>query len=190
MRARRALSLVEVLVAGAVLAMVLAPLLGYFSATAGDAGDDMRRMEATNLAQEILEQVDHLHKRLGKLPPIPFTADGALPMTDDGYLDLEKYAERFVKEQGVPLLFDTSRCAWNSRLFLTPARPAYQRHLKIAYVEAAPTRRNMWADTLWQARIRVRYEVPVAGQERVREVLLVSNYFQKCRPEAKFRDLQ
>lgn len=188
-RLRHGITLVEVLVAGGVLAVLLIPMLGFFSSTAGGAGDDMRRMEATNLAQEIMEQIAHLHKRLGKLAVLPYRENGDA-ITPGGYLDLERYAPRFADEQGVPLLPDLSRCAWNSRLFLTPARPGYQRALRVAAVEVAPARPNIWSDALWQARVRVRYQVPMAGRDLEREVLLVSNFFQKCRPDGKFRELQ
>ena len=187
---RRGLTLSEVLVAGAVLAVLLVPLLTLFSATAGDAGDDARRVEATNLAQEIMEQVTNLHKRLGKLMGLPYSENGPECATLDGWLDLEKYSAKFKTEQGVPLLHDLSRCAWSSRLFLTPPRPGYQRDLKIVFLESAPERKNIWVDALWQVRVRVRYTIPMAGHDVEREVLLVSNYFQKCRPSGKFRELE
>src|SRR5687768_14829594 len=116
---RRAFSLVEILVASGVLAALLMPLMGSFSNTAGAAGDDARKLEATNLALEILEQITHMHKRLGKLPAIP-NAGNMTALTPEGWLDLEMYSAQFMSQQGVPLMHDVSRSAWNSRLFLQP----------------------------------------------------------------------
>jgi hypothetical protein len=173
-----------------VLIALLLPMLGLFSSTAGHAGDDLRKMEATNLALEVMDQVSHMHKRLGKLPGTPCGSAGADLLDREGWLDLDAYSRRFLSQQGVPLCVDVSRSAWNTRLFLAPAHPHYQRALKIHLLDTAPEHKNMIVDALVQARVRVRYIVPVAGRDVTREVLLVSNFFQKCRPGAQFRSIE
>lgn len=186
---RRGVTLVEVITAGSVLLALLLPMLALFSSTASNAGDDLRKMEATNLALEIMDQVSHMHKRLGKLPGIPYPPNGNAK-TEDGWLDIDAYAKQHAFEQGLPLCVDVSRSAWNTRLFLAPAHPLFRRALKIHAVAVGPEDPNLIPDALSQARVRVRYVVPVAGRDVEREVLLVSNFFQKCRPSAKFRSLE
>lgn len=186
---RHGVTLVEVITAGGVLLALLLPMLALFSSTAGNAGDDLRKMEATNLALEVMDQIAHMHKRLGKLPGIPHPPNGNA-LTKDGWLDLDEYSRRFQFEQGLPLCVDVSRSAWNTRLFLAPPHPLFHRALKVTPVDVAPENPNLINDALSQARVRVRYIVPVSGREVEREVLLVSNFFQKCRPSGKFRSLE
>ncbi|MBI4867238.1 MAG: hypothetical protein HY816_09830 [Candidatus Wallbacteria bacterium] len=183
--ARAGVTLFEVLLAACVLAALMVPLLSLFSSTTEWAGQDQRRVEAMNRAVEIMEQVAHIHKRLGKLIAVPNAGTGAA----GDELDLDAFAARFTREQGVPLLLDTSRCAWNTRLFLAPAEPTYRRFLRIQVVEQGPADKNFWPDVLWTVRVRVSFPMAALGPDVRQDLVLTSNFFQKCRPSEKFRGL-
>ena len=186
---RRAVTLVEILVAAAVLATLLLPLLTLFSSTTRRVGTEVVFVKAAQLADELLSQVATVHQRLGRLDVVPGTGHvgGRSP---NGELDVETYLRTFAGEDNVVLLPAAPADARGSRLHLTKTQRSFRRFLRISAVREADPVKNLTRDILWHARVRVEYDVVLDGRSLTRETALESYYFQKCRPDDKFRPPQ
>jgi len=183
---RSGVTLVEILVASAVLAALIVPLLNLFSSTTRRVGTEMAFMQATLMADEVLAQVDAVHQRLGRLEVVP-GPDHVGGKSPDGELDVETYLRTFTGEDNVILLPSSPEDARGSRLHLSHTQRGFRRFLKITALRTADARRNLATDVLWQARARVEYDVVLDSKKLTREAALSSCYFEKCRPDGKFR---
>lgn len=183
---RRGVTLVEILVAAGVLGALMLPLLTMFSSATRRVGTELRFARAAAMADELLTQVSHVHRRLGRLESVPGPGHvgGHAP---GGELDLETYLRGFEDHGGATLLHATPESARGSSLHLSPTERGYRRFLKISAVQATPARANTVADTLWLARVRVEFDLVLDGREVTREVALETFCFQKCGPERKFQ---
>lgn len=184
-RGASGVTLVEVVVAAAVLAGLILPLLNLFSSTTRRVGTEVVYVRAAGLADELLTQIEHVHVRLGRLDAVP-SRDHVGGHAAGGELDLETYLRTFPGEDNVVLLPGRPEDARGSRLHLTPTQRGFRRFLKIAAARSAPVRRNEFSDTLWLATARVEYDVVLDGKSLTREVVLRSYYFQRCGPDEKF----
>src|SRR5258708_1438897 len=113
--ARSAVTLVEILVASAVLAALLVPLLNLFSSTTRRVGTEMMFVKAAGLAEEVLAQVAAVHTRLGRLEVVP-GGDHVGGKSPTGELDLETYLRTFPGEDHVILLPASPEDARGSQL--------------------------------------------------------------------------
>lgn len=167
--ARRAgVSLPEVLVASAVLAVVLVPLMASFLSTLGGANQDSREVRAAVLAQEILEQVVSIHRTSGALFPVPSEASQKTSSTTE--LDLDDLIARTPSELGFSL-YTTRGWRQRSRLNLSPPRESYRRYLSIVFEDIGADKGGRLAPTaLYRATARVRFTTPLSGRDLSREV--------------------
>lgn len=168
MRARRGISLPEVLVASAVLAVVLVPLMASFLSSLGGASQDAREVRAAVLAQEVLEQVAGLHRTARAVFPVP--SDASQKTGSDTELDLDELLTRTKGEVGVSLY--TGR-GWRqlSRFNLSPPRDGFRRYLSIVFEEIGADRGGRQQPTaLYRVTARVRFTTPLSGRDLSREV--------------------
>lgn len=165
---RRGFSLPEVLVASAVLAVVLVPLMTTFLSTLGGASQDAREVRAAVLAQEVLEQITGLHRVMRTMFPVP--SEASQTTGSDTEVDLDELVKRAKGEVGFSLF--TGR-GWRqlSRLNLSPPRDGFRRYLTIAFEEVGRDRGgHLPANALCRITVRVRFTTPLSGRELAREV--------------------
>ena len=182
---RRGVTLVEILIASAVLATLSIPLLTLFSSTTRRVGTEMHFAQAAALADELLTQVGQVHRRLGRLETAP-NAGHVGGRSPTGELDLETYLRTVKDGGGVALLTSTSKNVRGSMIHLSPSVRGYRRFLTVLPDKTADKRVNTAPDVLWRARVRVEFDLVLDGRDVTREVVLQSYYFQKCGPDAKF----
>ena len=165
---RAGISLPEVLVASAVLAVVLVPLMASFLGSLGGASQDAREVRAAVLAQEVLEQVVSIHRTARAIFPVP--SDASQKSGSETELDLDELIKRSPNEVGVSLY--TAR-GWRqlSRLNLSPPREGFRRYLSIVFEEIGRDKGGRLAPTaLYRATVRVRFTTPLSGRDLSREV--------------------
>lgn len=165
---RAGISLSEVLVASAVLAVVLVPLMASFMGSLGGASQDAREVRAAVLAQEVLEQVVSIHRTSHAVFPVP--SDASQKTGSDTELDLDELIRQSKNEVGVSL-YTTRGWRQLSRLNLTPPREGYRRYLSIVFEEVGQDRGGRLLPTaLYRATVRVRFSTPMSGRDLSREV--------------------
>lgn len=165
---RAGVSLSEVLVASAVLAVVLVPLMASFMSSLGGASQDAREVRAAVLAQEVLEQVISIHRTSHAVFPVP--SDASQKSGSDTELDLDEVIAQARSEIGISLY--TAR-GWRqlSRLNLSPSREGYRRYLSIVFEEIGQDKGGRLMPTaLYRATARVRFSTPMSGRDLAREV--------------------
>lgn len=168
MRRRAGLSLPEVLVASAVLAVVLVPLMTSFLSSLGGASQDAREVRAAVLAQEVLEQVVGLYRTARAVFPVP--SDSSQQTGSDTELDLDELLTRTPGEVGVSL-YTTRGFRQLSRLNLSPPLKGFRRYLSIVFEEIGADRGGRVVPTaLYRATVRVRFTTPLSGRDLAREV--------------------
>ena len=187
MRPRNGVTLIEILVAAGILAALMLPMLNLFTNTTRRVGTEKHFLEASNLADEVLSQVESIHRRLGRLGTVP-SQDHIGGRAPNGELDLETYSRAAdSRDAGIVLLPARPADARGSAMYLTPTARGYRRFLTIAAVQAGEVRRNTLPDRLWLAHVRVEYDLTLDGKDITREVMLQSYFFEKCRIDEKFK---
>ena len=165
---RGGFSLPEVLVASAVMAVVLVPLMTSFLSSLGGASQDAREVRAAVLAQEILEQITGLHRTMRAMFPVP--SESSQATGSDTEVDLDELIKRARNEVGFSLF---TGHGWRqlSRLNLSPPRDGFRRFLTIAFEEVGRARGGkLPATALMRVTVRVRYTTPLSGRDLAREV--------------------
>lgn len=181
MRRRGGFSLPEVLVATFVLAVVLLPVLFMFLASTGGAGQDVRELKATLMAQEILEGVVAAQRHKVELHAVP-------PENDSGQaekeLDVDALIERHAGEEGVPLYM--GKCNPRlTRMYLSPKVNNFKRFLAISPEKAGKDRGTaLTTPVLWRVTARVKFTTPHAAREVSKDVVLTTYLYMDPAPAA------
>jgi prepilin-type N-terminal cleavage/methylation domain-containing protein len=176
---RRGFSLPEVMVATFVLAVVLLPVLFMFMSSTGGAGQDVRELKATLLAQEILEGVIAAQRQKAELHALP-------PENDAGQgekeLDLEALIEAHAGEEGVPLYM--GKCNPRlTRMYLSPKQNNFKRFLAISPEKAGKDRGTaLTTPVLWRVTARVKFTTPGAAREVTKDLVLTTFLYMDPAP--------
>jgi prepilin-type N-terminal cleavage/methylation domain-containing protein len=176
-RRRSGFSLPEVMVASFVLAVVLLPVLFMFLTSTGGAGQDVRELKATLMAQELLEQVVGVQRVLTELFPVP--ADNENGTKE---MDVEKWLESHPNEEGAPLY--VGKCSPRvTRMFVTKPTKGFTRFLSISPEKVGKDRGSvMSTPVLWKVTARVRYVTPTAAREIGKDVTLTTFLYMDSAP--------
>jgi prepilin-type N-terminal cleavage/methylation domain-containing protein len=169
-RERPGVSLPEVLIAITVMAVLFLPIMFTFLTTAGGAGQDVREVRATMMAQEILEQVIGVHRKLSEFSAIPL--DNSPDPGREQEIDLDLLAKRCPGEQGFSLWLgkNVAQC---SRMILSAPRSGFTRSLSIV-CEATGKNRGSFLMTpaLFRVTAHVRFTTPQTTGEIAKDVRL------------------
>lgn len=179
MSRRHGFSLPEVMVASFVLAVVLLPVLFMFLASTGGAGQDVRELKATLLAQEILEGVVAAQRQRSELHAMPSENDGA---KEEKQVDIDELQERHKGELGTPLYM--GKCNPRlTRMYLSAKQNNFRRYLAIAPEKAGKDRGTaLTTPVLWRITARVKYTTPQATREITKEVVLTTYLYMDPAP--------
>lgn len=174
---RRGFSLPEVMVATFVLAVVLLPVLFMFLSSTGGAGQDVRELKATLLAQELLEQVIGVQRNMAELYPVP--GDNT---TGDKEMDVEAWLKKHVPEAGAPLY--AGNCSPRvTRMFVSPTQRGFTRYLSLVPEKVGKDRGTvMSTPVLWRVTAHVRYVTPGAAREIAKDVSLTTYLYMDTSP--------
>jgi prepilin-type N-terminal cleavage/methylation domain-containing protein len=169
-RLRGGFSLPEVLIATVVMGVLLVPVMFMFLSTSGSAGQDIRVVKASMLAQEMIEQVIAAQRNLPNLYPVP--AENGTGLGGKAELDVEQYLKNFPGELGVPL-FSGKVSTMVSRMYLSPEQPNFHRYLTIAYEQVGKEEgKFLTPPALFRVTARVHFVTPLAGRDLSRDVTL------------------
>lgn len=167
---RRGLTLVEALIAGVLLAVGLLPVVFLRTTTTRETAMDLRQLEATALANELLEQVRAMAEgRIG----VP--AMGSLPCLNSfpdfpEWVDIEALLKG--KAGAVSLLDATEFLRASSRVYLASPREGFHRYLQ--FMRAPLLKGDTYASSphLLEIRVKVEYGPPGARPDAVRRIVL------------------
>lgn len=174
---RAGFSLSEVLVGSFILALLIVPFYSFFLFSTGGVGQDVREVEATGLALEVMEQVANLHRRQGRLAPLPSSNATSLGAEDE--IDLDAHLAGTPPEVGAVLFTGTQSMSRVSRLFLSTRREGFRRYLGIALEAVGQNRPGFSTRTLWKVNVRVRFVTPVPGGQRAKDIVLTSYFHEE-----------
>ena len=177
---RRAFSLPEVMVATFVMSVVLLPVLFMFMTSTSSAGQDVREVRATLLAQEMLEGViaaQRLKSELYAIPPENEHGNGDKEVDVDQLLDANK------DELGLPLYMGKGNPRL-TRMYLSPKQNLFQRFLSIAPEKAGKDRGTATiTPVLWKVTARVRYTTPATPREISKDLVLTTYLYMDPAPQ-------
>jgi len=174
---RRGFSLPEVMVATFVMAVVMLPVLFMFLTSTSGAGQDVRELKATLLAQEILEGVIGAQRQLPQLYALPPENDTG---TGEHEVDIDAMRDAYPAEVGVPLYTGKSASRL-TRMYLSPKQNNFQRFLAISPEKAGKDRGSaQTTPVLWRVTARVRYTTPSTTKD-ISKDLVLSTYLY-CDP--------
>ena len=176
---RRGFSLPEVMVATFVMAVVLLPVLFMFITSTGGAGQDVRELKATLMAQEILEGVVGAQRLKTELYSVPPENDSGLGEKE---VDVDQLVDQHVGEEGVPLYMGKVNPRV-TRMYLSPKVANFRRFLAIAPEKAGKERGTaLTTPVLWRVTARVKYTTPHAAREVTKEVVLTTYLYMDPAP--------
>lgn len=179
MTRRQGFSLPEVMVATFVLAVVLLPVMFMFMTSTGGAGQDVRELKSTLLAQEILEGVIAAQRHKAELHAVPPGNDAGQGETE---LDIDALIDAHAGEEGVPLYM--GKCNPRlTRMYLSPKQNNFRRFLAISPEKAGKDRGTaLTTPVLWRITARVKYTTPHAAREVTKDLVLTTYLYMDPAP--------
>ena len=176
---RSGFSLAEVMVATFVMAVVMLPVLFMFMTSTSGAGQDVRELKATLLAQELIEGVIGAQRLKSELYALPPENDGG---QGEKEIDVEALIAAHVGEEGVPLYM--GKCNPRlTRMHLSPTMNNFRRYLAISPEKAGKDRGTaLTTPVLWRITARVRYTTPSTTRDISKDAILSTYLYMDPAP--------
>lgn len=167
---RAGFTLVEALIATALLALGLVPIAFMNWTSARESSMDRMELVATNLATELLEQVRAIAEgRSGVTAMAPMPLENPFPQFPE-WVDVE---ERLRQGGGsFPLLAACQTLVEASRMRLQPERPGYHRYLQVMQAPLRLGGAYVRSPFLVEVRVRVDYGPNLADAKSTRRLFL------------------
>ncbi len=175
MRSKSALSMVEILVAVAIISLAVGPLIGLLSSSSRMSNASIHEEMAVHYAREIADQLLTLSPKLASVVDDAQTATGdaslnlASILNDSGFRDqMEAYAD---DTGAVPLQVGGQTLP--VRLVLSPLNRAFtKRRVTLSELDTS-SNQLLKADRFWEAKIELSWKDPNSGLADDRQIVLI-----------------